>query len=85
LRDFRRFVLWGEKPDFPVTRSLAEYVTLDLKRPWFVVDKGCSWRDGACLDQATADEFMANLDRTLALFDKVHEDDGFMILKRKKQ
>ncbi|MFZ5427815.1 MAG: DUF2079 domain-containing protein [Thermodesulfobacteriota bacterium] len=84
-RDFRRFVLWGEKPDFPVTRSLAEYVILDLKRPWFVVDKGCSWKDGACRDQATAAEFMANLDRTLTLFDKVHEEDGFMILKRKKQ
>jgi hypothetical protein len=82
--DFRHFVLTGEKPLFPVTRNLAEYVVLDLKRPWFVVDKGCEWRDKACTDGAVADVFQENLDRLRELFDTVTEGDGFMILKRKQ-
>ena len=82
--DFRHFVLTGEKPLFPVTRNLAEYVVLDLKRPWFVVDKGCEWRGKACTDGAVADVFQENLDRLRELFDTVTEGDGFMILKRKQ-
>jgi hypothetical protein len=77
-------VLTGEKPLFPVTRNLAEYVVLDLKRPWFVVDKGCEWRGKACTDGAVADVFQENLDRLRELFDTVTEGDGFMILKRKQ-
>ena len=83
LADFRRFIWTGQKPVFPVTESLAEYVVLDLKRPWFVVDKGCEWKDGACRDEVVARVFRENLDRARELFDTVHEDDGFLILKRK--
>lgn len=85
LADFRHFILSGEKPVFPVAKSLAEYVVLDLKRPWYVVDKGCEWKDGACQDTATAAAFQENLERTRRYFDTVHEDDGFMILKRRQQ
>lgn len=85
FRDFRRFIATGEKPVFPVTQSLAQYVVLDLKRPWFVVDKGCEWKDGSCRDQALAAVFKENLEQTLLLFETVVEDDGFMILKRRPQ
>lgn len=84
-RDFRRFTLTGEKPPFPVEESLAEYVVLDLKRPWFVVDQGCGWKDGACRDQAVAAAFRESLERARAIFDVIHEDDGFMILKRREE
>jgi len=83
LADFRRFILSGEKPLFPVTESLAEYVVLDLKRPWFVVDRGCEWKNGACRDQVTASVFTENLKRARELYDTVLEDDGFLILKRR--
>jgi len=83
LADFRHFALTGEKPLFPVTENLAEYVVLDLKRPWFVVDNGCEWQGDACVDQGVARVFQENLDRVRQLFDTVIEDDGFMILKRK--
>ena len=84
LRDFRRYVLTGIKPNFPVTRSLARYVVLDLKRPWFMVDQGCEWKDGACRDKAVADAFLENLERARRDFDTLVEDDGFLILKRKE-
>lgn len=79
---FWRFAVTGRKPDFPVTPSLAEFVVLDLKRPWFVVDKGCEWRDGACRDQEAAAKFQDALDRLRKDFDVIHEDDGFFIFQR---
>lgn len=84
LADFRRFIFTGTKPDFPVAQSLAEYVVLDLKRPWFVVDKGCGWQGSVCSDQTVADLFRVNLEKTRQLFDTIHEDDGFLILKRRQ-
>ncbi|GFK94661.1 hypothetical protein NNJEOMEG_02508 [Fundidesulfovibrio magnetotacticus] len=83
LRDFRHFVLTGEKPDFPVTQSLAQYVVLDLKRPWYVVDKGCDWDGAACRDQEVAARFRDDLERARQDFDTLVDDDGFLILKRR--
>jgi len=83
LEDLRRFVFTGQKPAFPVVESLAEYLVLDRKRPWFVVDQGCEWKDGACRDSAVAAVYTADVERAMRLFEVVHEDDGFMILKRR--
>ncbi len=82
--DFRRFVLHGEKPSFPLSETLAEYVTLDLKRPWFVGGAGCAWDGQRCTDEAVAVAFMRDVDRARELFETIHEDDGFLILKRRK-
>lgn len=83
LGDLRRFIITGQKPVFPLVESLAEYLVLDRKRPWFVVDQGCEWKDGACRDVAVAAVFRDKVEQAMLLFDVVHEDDGFMILKRK--
>lgn len=83
LAQLARFVATGEKPAFPVTERLAEYIVLDLKRPWFVVDKGCEWRNGACRDPAMAERFLLDVEAARALFDTVVEDDGFLLLKRR--
>ena len=83
--DFRRYIFTGEKPAFPVEQSLADYVVLDLKRPWFVVDQGCEWKDGACRDQAVAAAFTDAVRRAREAFDTVFEEDGFLILKRKAE
>lgn len=83
LRDFRRFLWTGEKPPFPVTENMAEYLVLDLKRPWFVGETRCAWSDGACRDSAVPQAFLEALERTRPLYDTLHEEDGFMVLKRK--
>ncbi len=82
--DVRRFVFNGQKPVFPIQESLAEYLVLDRKRPWFVVDQGCEWQDGACRNLEVAAVFTENVDRAMELFEVVLEDDGFMILKRRQ-
>ena len=84
LAQLGRYLLSGQKPDFPVTESLAEYVALDLTRPWFVVDLGCQWANGACQDQTVARIFSDDLERARQLFDVVVEDDGFLLLKRRQ-
>ncbi len=61
---------------------LADYVVLDLKRPWYLGDKGCDWYWGGCQNDAMAAKFMEWVERTKRVFRGVFEQDGFMILKR---
>ena len=82
-RELWRFILTKQKPEFPVVQSLAQYLVLDRKSPWFMVDQGCEWRNGACQDMAVAALFSQNVEQAMGLFDVIFEDDGFMILKRK--
>ncbi len=81
--DFRRFVLTGERPGYPVRDNHAEYVILDLKRPWYLGDRGCDWDGSACGDSAVGREFSQAVERTRREFDVVVEDDGFLLLKRR--
>jgi uncharacterized membrane protein len=83
LGQLAKFVFTGQKPEFPLVRHLADYVVLDLKRPWYVVDQGCEWKDGACQNQEVAAVFQENVTRAKKDFDTVVDEDGFMILKRK--
>ncbi|MFQ5451507.1 MAG: hypothetical protein ACE5E9_12840 [Nitrospinaceae bacterium] len=62
----------------------ADYVVLDLKRPWSLLDKGCAWRNGKCRDNGKfASRFLSTIQQTTERFDTVFEKDGFYILKRK--
>lgn len=80
---FWEFVSTGEMSP-PVTHDrYADYVVLDLKRPWFLVDKGCEWVYGRCRNQEVAEKFLAWVERTRSLYNVVLERDGFMILQRK--
>lgn len=80
---FWEFVSTGEMSP-PVTHDrYADYVVLDLKRPWFLVDKGCEWVYGRCRNQEAAEKFLAWVERTRSLYNVVFERDGFMILQRK--
>jgi uncharacterized membrane protein len=60
----------------------ADYVVLDLKRPLFLVDKGCDYQYGRCRDRAFVERFMVVVAETKKMFSTVYENDGFMILKR---
>jgi len=61
----------------------ADYVVLDLKRQWFINDRGCNrWRGGQCHDPAFSQKFLKLVEETKKRYDLVYEKDGFMILRR---
>jgi uncharacterized membrane protein len=60
----------------------ADFVVIDLKRPWFLVDKGCDWLYGKCTDDKIASDFLLWVKKTKSTMNIVFEKDGFIILKR---
>lgn len=83
LGGFWRFARTGEKPLALTHGRYADYVVLDLKRPWFIADKGCEWIYGECRDKAIAQEFLDLVSKTEARYETLFEYDGFMILRRR--
>lgn len=79
--DFWKFLRTG-KTDLPVRSWQAQYVLLDLTRPWFVLDKGCEFQNGACRDKDVAREFSTLVDRAKAELETVYDQGGFLILRR---
>jgi hypothetical protein len=78
------FVRTGVMPLVITHAHYADYVVLDLKRPWFIIDKGCDWLYGACRNSEMAVKFLRLVDETHQYYTTVIESDGFMILKRKQ-
>lgn len=60
----------------------ADYVVLDMKRPWFLIDIGCQWIFGQCTDRNIAEEFLAWSEIARQTMTLIFEEDGFLILKR---
>lgn len=81
-RDFWTFVRTGQTPDLPVRAWKAGYVLLDLTRPWFVLDRGCEFQNGACRDAAVAREFNELVIRARQELETVYDQGGFLILRR---
>jgi hypothetical protein len=82
LADFWHFVRTGQAPNLPVRSWQAQYVILDLKRPWFVLDQGCEFQNGACRDEDVAREFNALVIRARQELETVHDAGGLLILRR---
>ncbi len=61
---------------------MADYVVLDIKRPWFLLDKGCDWLYGKCTDNKLAKEYLEWVEKTRKIMQVVFERDGFIILQR---
>jgi hypothetical protein len=78
-----QFVRTGVMPPTITHARYADYVVLDLKRPWFIIDKGCDWLYGACRNDEMAAKFLRMVVNTRERYSTVFERDGFMILKRK--
>ena len=76
------FIRTGYKPPSITYERYADYVVLDLQRPWFIVDRGCDWLYGACRNPEMAAKFLRLVDETRRHYDTVFERDGFMILRR---
>ena len=81
LADFWKFVRTGQT-DLPVRTWQAQYVLLDLTRPWFVRDQGCAFHNGACQDKDVADAFTHDVDKAKAQLQTVYDEGGFLILRR---
>lgn len=77
-----QYVRTGDMPPAITHDRYADYVVLDLKRPWFIIDKGCDWLYGACRNSEVAAKFLRLVNETRRHYDTVFERDGFMILRR---
>jgi len=77
------YVRTGAMPPAITYTRYADYVVLDLKRPWFIIDKGCDWLYGACRNNEIAAKFLRLVDETRQRYCTVFERDGFMILMKK--
>lgn len=75
------FIRTGYKPPATSHGRFADYVVLDLKRPYFLVDRGCEWVYGVCRDKAMEKKFLNWVAYTHMHYQTVFEQDGFMILK----
>ncbi|WP_375574452.1 DUF2079 domain-containing protein [Paracidovorax oryzae] len=62
----------------------ADYVVLDERRPWFLLDQGCLWLHGQCSDAAAAARYRGAVAEARRLYSVVYEDDGFSILRRRE-
>ncbi len=70
------------KPNPPeIDEKIADYTILDLKRPWYIIDKGCPYKK--CRDdQEPAKEFFELVRQAKETLEVVFEKDEFLILKR---
>jgi uncharacterized membrane protein len=80
-----KFINTGEMTTTKTEGIWADYVVLDLKRPWFIEDKGCHWKYGQCKSNGEfSSRFLALVQQTKEHFDTVFQEDGLYILKRGK-
>ena len=75
----------GEKIEPQWSKEWADYVVLDLKRPWFLMDQGCDWHEGKCRNEEAARKFLGWVEKTKLYYSAIFEEDGFMILRRNQQ
>jgi hypothetical protein len=73
--------LWASEVEWRTI--MADYVVLDMKRPWFLIDKGCDWLYGKCSNARMTNEYLEWVEKTKSIMQVVFERDGFIILKRK--
>jgi uncharacterized membrane protein len=79
------FVKKNGPNEFEWKTVTADFVVLDSKRPWFLVDQGCGWVYGKCSDDIIADEYISWVEKSTGIMQVVYENDGFIILKRDKR
>lgn len=82
VNDFWFFLLTGYKPVLLTNNHYSEYIILDLKRPYFLIDRGCEWVYSECRDEEMERKFIEWLSIAQMSYHKVFDQDGFMILRR---
>ncbi|MBF0555125.1 MAG: DUF2079 domain-containing protein [Nitrospirae bacterium] len=76
-------IVYRQFPHSLAEKQLADYVVVDVKRPYFIIDEGCQWFYGKCTDNKIEDIFLDLVRMTRERYDMIYEMDGFMIFKRK--
>ena len=80
--DLLGFIFDIGKASAKYDKKFVDYVVLDTKRPWFVIDQGCDWLNGKCTNDKIANEYLKWVEKTKNIMQVVFERDGFIILKR---
>jgi uncharacterized membrane protein len=76
------FIQTGYKSPAILHDVYADYVLFDLKRPWFIEDKGCGWIYGICQNKLIAQNFHKLVSDISIKYTLVYEYDGFYIYKK---
>ncbi|HIO23416.1 MAG TPA: DUF2079 domain-containing protein [Nitrospinaceae bacterium] len=84
---FLKYIRSGELEEILHDKKLADYVILDLKKPWFISENGylisCHWVEGKCSNAKNFEErFLHLVDTAKKFFETIYDNDQFMILKR---
>ena len=80
---FIRYLSKGERQQVKIEDNFSDYVILDFKRPWFIVDQSCNWNAGKCEDElGFGNMFLDLFKKTKEKFVIIFEQDGFFILKQ---
>jgi uncharacterized membrane protein len=80
-QDFWRYLRSGYREPTRNVPVRAEWIVLDMKRPWFVADRGCDWIYGRCRNAAVERDFLAAVDAARARYEVVFEEDGMVIMR----
>lgn len=81
-RALLHFIRTGNKSKVTSYERYADYVLLDFKRPYFVIDKGCAWIFGTCQDKSVERSFLEKVIFTRTHYSIVFEQDGFVIFHK---
>ena len=85
---FLKYLRSGELEEILHDKKLADYVILDLKKPWFFISENgyllsCHWVEGKCRNAKNFEEkFLHLVDTTTKVFETIYNNDQFIILKR---
>lgn len=76
------FISSGYKEPLLLNHKFADFIVLDLKRPYFVLDKGCNWIFGKCTNKEVEDEFTMMVLKAKSKYETLYENDEFIILQK---
>jgi uncharacterized membrane protein len=83
-KGFWGYIRTGLKAPVKYIEEYADYVIVDVNRPLFLIDKGCEWIYGRCLNNLIERDFHDWIEVTNKYYYILYEEDGFMIFKRKE-
>jgi uncharacterized membrane protein len=83
LRQLIEFMRTGKTHRVNIVNKFADYVVLDLKRPWFNGDQACEWVSGQCKSgTGFKSSFMGLVEKTMENFEMIFKQDKFIIFQR---
>ena len=83
FRQLIEFMRTGKTHRIHIENKFADYVVLDLKRPWFNGDQACEWVSGKCKGgTGFENSFMELIEKTKKNFEVIFKQDEFIILQR---